>query len=241
MISGSSDEITITPTPWFASALAGAFFAGMVMAAMVLRARGQTPAATTARLEELQSRIQPHFLFNTLNSVSGLVGEGRAQEAEAMLQNLAAFFRYSLTSAPNELTALDQEIAGQRLYLAVEEVRFSDRLSVRYDLDEKAGSALVPSLILQPLVENAIIHGLARSTNAMTLEIGSRVEGREVHLWVADDVAAGLPEPSTGLGFGLKNVRDRLESHFNGAARLVSEPRAVGWVSEIWLPFDMDD
>lgn len=195
---------------------------------------------TEARLAMLRHQVQPHFLFNALNSVSGLVGEGRSAEAESMLQKLAAFFRYSLTSAPDEMTTLEQEVAGLKLYLAVEQVRFSDRLVVAYDLDPQAASALVPSLVLQPLVENAIIHGLGRSRTGVTLTIGSRVRGREVFAWVADDADALGETERPGTGLGLKNVRNRLEGHFPGASRLVSGPVSKGWRSEIVVPLTLD-
>ncbi len=127
-------------------------------------ARGQTPAATTARLEELQSRIRRTFLFNTLNSAIALVREEPAK-AETMLEDLAELFRQALAD-PGESGTLADEIALAERYLAIEQVRFGDRLRIRWDLDAAASSARLPPLLLQPLVENAIKHGVEPSPRA---------------------------------------------------------------------------
>ena len=197
--------------PWFASALAGAFFAGMVMAAMVLRARGQTPAATTARLEELQSRIRPHFLFNTLNSAIALVREEPAK-AETMLEDLSELFRQALAD-PGESGTLADEIALAERYLAIEQVRFGERLRIRWDLDAAASDARLPPLLLQPLVENAIKHGVEPSPDGAKLRIRTERRGSMVVIEVVNSLPplrwADQPLPR-GHGIALANVRDRL-------------------------------
>jgi two-component system sensor histidine kinase AlgZ len=197
--------------PWLASAVAGAFIAVLVMAAMVLRARGQTPAATTARLEELQSRIRPHFLFNTLNSAIALVREEPAK-AEAMLEDLAELFRQALAD-PGESGTLADEIALAERYLAIEQVRFGDRLRIRWDLDAAASSARLPPLLLQPLVENAIKHGVEPSPEGARLRIRTERRGDVVVIEVVNSLPplrwADEPLPR-GHGIALANVRDRL-------------------------------
>ncbi len=197
--------------PWLGSAVAGAFIAGMVMAAMVLRARGQTPAATTARLEELQSRIRPHFLFNTLNSAIALVREEPAK-AETLLEDLAELFRQAL-SDPGESGTLADEIALAERYLAIEQVRFGDRLRVRWDLDPAASGARLPPLLLQPLVENAIKHGVEPSPEGARLRIRTERRGGVVVIEVVNSLPplrwADEPLPR-GHGIALANVRDRL-------------------------------
>jgi len=197
--------------PWFASALAGAFFAGMVMAATVLRARGQTPAATTARLEELQSRIRPHFLFNTLNSAIALVREEPAK-AETMLEDLSELFRQALAD-PGESGTLADEIALAERYLAIEQVRFGERLRIRWDLDAAASDARLPPLLLQPLVENAIKHGVEPSPDGARLRIRTERRGSMVVIEVVNSLPplrwADQPLPR-GHGIALANVRDRL-------------------------------
>jgi two-component system sensor histidine kinase AlgZ len=197
--------------PWLASAVAGAFIAALVMAAMVLRARAQTPAATTARLEELQSRIRPHFLFNTLNSAIALVREEPAR-AEAMLEDLAELFRQALAD-PGDSGTLADEIALAERYLAIEQVRFGDRLRIRWDLDAAASSARLPPLLLQPLVENAIKHGVEPSPEGAKLRIRTERRGDVVVIEVVNSLPplrwADEPLPR-GHGIALANVRDRL-------------------------------
>ncbi|MCY1503156.1 Histidine kinase [compost metagenome] len=201
----------IASAPWLASALAGALFAGLVMAAMVLRARGQTPAATTARLEELQSRIRPHFLFNTLNSAIALVREEPAK-AETMLEDLAELFRQALT-VPGESGTLADEIALAERYLAIEQVRFGERLRIRWDLDAAASDARLPPLLLQPLVENAIKHGVEPSPDGGKLRIRTERRGGMVVIEVVNSLPplrwADEPLPR-GHGIALDNVRERL-------------------------------
>lgn len=197
--------------PWVASALAGALFASLMMAALVLRARGQTPAATTARLEELQSRIRPHFLFNTLNSAIALVREEPAK-AEAMLEDLSELFRQALAD-PGESVTLADEIALAERYLAIEQVRFGDRMRVRWDIDPNANSARLPPLLLQPLVENAVKHGVEPSPETAKLRIRTERRGSMVLIEVINSLPplrwADEPLPR-GHGIALANVRDRL-------------------------------
>jgi two-component system sensor histidine kinase AlgZ len=197
--------------PWIASALAGGMFASLVMAALVLRARGQTPAATTARLEELQSRIRPHFLFNTLNSAIALVREEPAK-AETMLEYLSELFRHALADAGEPVTLAD-EIALAERYLAIEQVRFGDRLRIRWDIDPAANGARLPPLLLQPLVENAVKHGVEPSPEGAKIRIRTERRGSMAVIEVVNSLPplrwADEPLPR-GHGIALANVRDRL-------------------------------
>ena len=201
----------VATAPWLASAVAGAMFASVLMAGMVLRARGRTPAATTARLEELQARIRPHFLFNTLNSAIALVREDPAK-AEAMLEDLSELFRSALAD-PNESVTLADEIALAGRYLAIEQVRFGDRLRIRWDIDAAAGEARLPPLLLQPLVENAVKHGVEPSPEGAGLRIRTERRGGVVVIEVVNDLPplrwADEPLPR-GHGIALDNVRERL-------------------------------
>jgi len=201
----------VSTAPWIASAAAGAMFAAVVMAALVLRARGQTPAATTARLEELQARIRPHFLFNTLNSAIALVREEPAK-AEAMLEDLAELFRRALAD-PDESVTLADEIALAERYLAIEQVRFGDRLQIRWDIDPAANLARLPPLLLQPLVENAVKHGVEPSPDGAKLRIRTERRGAMAVIEVVNSLPpmrwADAPLPR-GHGIALANVRDRL-------------------------------
>ncbi len=198
--------------PWLASASSGLLISSLLMVALVLRARGSTPAAITARLEELQARIRPHFLFNTLNSAIALVREEPAK-AEAMLEDLSELFRQALAD-PGESVTLVDEISLAERYLAIEQVRFgADRLRIRWDLDLAAGSARLPPLLLQPLVENAVKHGVEPSPQGADLRIRTERRGDRVVIEVINSLPplrwAEAPLPR-GHGMALANVRDRL-------------------------------
>lgn len=201
----------VAAAPWIASAAAGAMFAGLIMAGLVLRARGRTPAATTARLEELQARIRPHFLFNTLNTAIALVREEPAK-AEAMLEDLAELFRRALAD-PDQAVTLADEIALAERYLAIEQVRFGERLAIRWDLDPAASAARLPALLLQPLVENAVKHGVEPSPEGAQLRIRTERRGALAVIEVTNSLPplrwAEQPLPR-GHGIALANVRDRL-------------------------------
>ena len=178
-------------------------------------------AAQAAELRALRYQVNPHFLFNTLNSLSALVMRGRRDDAETMIMNLSHFYRTSLSSEPTEDVSLGEEIQLQRLYLDIEAVRFPERLSVVIDLPPELEAAPVPGLILQPLVENAIKHGVSRTTQPVRVRIAARREGTDLILSVNDNGGVTVaPQAQNCHGIGLANVRDRLEARFGSAARL---------------------
>jgi len=182
-----------------------------------------------AQMAALRYQLSPHFLFNTLNSISSLVGEERNADAETMLLNLATFVRSTLSEGAEGMVSLRQEIELQRLYLDIEQARFGERLQVEIDLPFQLTGVHVPALILQPLVENAIHHGVARCESRLTLRIAAEDRGDRVALIVEDD---GRPGPAAsagnGQGLGLTNVRARLHAHFDGEAWLVAGARPEG-------------
>ena len=194
------------PAPWLASAAVGALLSALVVAGLFLRARAQAPAATTARLEELQARIQPHFLFNTLNSAIALV-RAEPAKAEALLEDLSDLFRHALVDHGESVT-LAQEVALAARYLSIEQVRFGERLQVTWALDPAADPARLPPLLLQPLVENAVRHGVEPSASGAVLRISTERRGGTVVIKVVNTVPAG-PGPA-GNGLAQNNVRDRL-------------------------------
>jgi two-component system sensor histidine kinase AlgZ len=196
----------VAPTPWGASALAGALMAAVLVAALVWRLKGRTPAATAARLTELQARIRPHFLFNTLNTAIALVRDQPLQ-AEAILEDLAELFRHALQEQ-GAAVPLAQEIELARRYLEIEQARFGERLRVSWELDLVAGAAQLPPLLLQPLVENAIKHGVEPSADGADVHISTRCRGGWVLVQVTNTVPAG--QGTRGHGVALNNVRDRL-------------------------------
>jgi two-component system LytT family sensor kinase len=177
-----------------------------------------------AQMAALRYQLNPHFLFNTLNSISSLVGDHRNAEAEAMILNLATFVRSTLTSAPTGMIALAEEIELQRLYLAIEQARFGDRLKVEIDLPEPLAGARVPALILQPLVENAIRHGVGRSEQSLTIRIAASDRDGAMEIQVEDDGDAPAPPARGKTGLGLANVRARLHAHFGDKAGLEAGP-----------------
>jgi len=176
------------------------------VAALVLRAKGMTPAATAARLTELQSRIRPHFLFNTLNSAIALV-RAEPAKAEALLEDLSDLFRHALMDQGESVT-LAEEIALAERYLAIEQVRFGERLQLEWALDPHASHARLPPLLLQPLVENAVRHGVEPSDTGARVRISTQRRGSTVVIKVTNTVPGGQGEQ--GNGVALDNVRDRL-------------------------------
>lgn len=196
----------LQPAPWVASAATGALLSSIVVAGLVWRAKARTPAATAARLAELQSRIRPHFLFNTLNSAIALV-RAEPAKAEAVLEDLAELFRHALADATESVT-LGQEIELAQRYLAIEQIRFGSRLQVQWNLDPEADPARLPPLLLQPLVENAVRHGVEPSAVGAQLKISTVRRGSVVVLKVTNSTPAGVGE--RGHGLALANVRERL-------------------------------
>jgi two-component system sensor histidine kinase AlgZ len=193
------------PVPWVASAFAGALLSAVLVFALVLRAKGRMPADTAARLAELQARIRPHFLFNSLNSAIALVRED-PERAETLLEDLSELFRHALVSKGS--ATLAEEVQVARHYLDIEQVRFGERLRVEWAIDPEAGKAKVPALFLQPLVENAVKHGVEPSPSGADVKVSTQRRGSVVVIKVTNTVPAGQGRP--GHGVALDNVRDRL-------------------------------
>jgi len=198
-----------------APALAGAALAAAIFQWLHLRAKATLPAETAARLAELQSRIQPHFLFNTLNTALTLVRLDPVR-AEGVLEDLAELFRVALTDG-GESTTLADEVELARRYLAIEQIRFGSRLAVEWSLDDAAGGARVPPLLLQPLVENAVRHGVEPAAEGGTIRVRTRVRNGRVVLSIANTVPKAPSRP--GHGIALKNVRERLRLMHDVAAQ----------------------
>lgn len=201
--------------------------------------------AHEAQLKMLRYQLNPHFLFNTLNAISTLVMIGEADTANKMLSRLSDFLRYSLYKDPIKKVALQQELHAASLYLEIEKVRFSERLSIEYDIAENTETALVPSLILQPLVENAIKYAVARQASGGLIAIKARKFGHDLLLEVADNgpgmpIDAGLPKENSGLG--LVNTRERLAALYDKDFSLVlthNQPQGVK--VNIRIPFEVEE
>lgn len=170
---------------------------------------------SAAHLRALQMQLEPHFLFNTLNAITTLVELGRQQAAGEMLRHLNALLKSTLTRTTPEKISLAHELEFVRNYLAIEQVRFADRLRVLIDVDLDAEDGLVPCFLLQPIVENAIKHGIARRENAGVVEVSATREGEFLQLLVRDSGSGGIAREANGYGIGLTNTRERL-THFYG-------------------------
>jgi two-component system, LytTR family, sensor histidine kinase AlgZ len=192
--------------PWLASAVSGALIAAGLVAVLIWRAQQRAPAGAAARLSELQARIRPHFLFNTLNSAVALVRQQPAR-AEAMLEDLSELFRSALADA-GESVALEQELELAQRYLAIEQVRFGSRLRLTWDIDPRSLGAQLPPLILQPLVENAVLHGVEPSASGAEIKISTQRRGSTVVIKITNTAPGG--QGQAGNGLALKNAQERL-------------------------------
>ncbi len=169
--------------------------------------------AHEAQLKMLRYQLNPHFLFNTLNAISTLVLERNTDLANRMVTKLSSFLRYSLDNDPMTKITLAQELKALQLYLDIEKVRFEDRLLLDLDIEEVAQGALIPSLLLQPLIENAIKYGIARSETGGHLKISAKVFAGDLFIELCDDgpgcelVDGQIPDAK---GVGLSNTRERL-------------------------------
>jgi len=196
-------------------------------------------AAQQAQLAALRYQLNPHFLFNALNSISALIVTRRNDDAEEMTEKLSSFLRSSLNAEPSELIPLDEELALTEEYLSIESVRFGDRLEIDIHCADEACHALVPSFLVQPLVENAVKHGVARSTRPIEIQIDAALDNGALRISVANDIAAEqadkLPD-SEGAGVGIDNVRHRLNAVFGKRASLTAGPANGRFVATISIP-----
>jgi LytS/YehU family sensor histidine kinase len=196
--------------------------------------------AQEAQLRALRYQINPHFLFNTLNSLSSLILAQKTDIAERMLLNLSTFFRATLSSDPAADVPLEEEIKLQRLYLDIEQIRFPKRLAVEIDVPDNLLGARVPALLLQPAVENAVKYGVARSKKAVTVSLVAYEEAGRLHIKVKDDGDAPPPDGETegGTGVGLRNVSERLTARYGRQAGCLygPDPDGGGFTVHIFLP-----
>ena len=212
----------------------GAFFVGMSSArrfqAAERRASEFERLAQSAQLRALRYQVNPHFLFNTLNSLSSLIMSRRLNDAETMILNLSDFFRSALAIDPTMDVTLAEEIRLQRLYLDVEAARFLGRLQVNVKVPPSLEAAHVPALLLQPLVENAVKYAVGRTDERVTLDIVAEALEDGAMRLIVEDSGAGQKSDSDmrGTGVGLLNVGERLKARFGAAASLQYGPRSGG-------------
>jgi sensor histidine kinase YesM len=199
--------------------------------------------ASTAQLAMLRYQLNPHFLFNTLNSISTLVLLRQTERANAMLSRLSSFLRYTLVNEPTAKVTLVQEVETLKLYLEIEKMRFEERLRPHFKIDGDAIGARLPSLLLQPLIENAIKYAVTPAEHGADIWITAQREGRAVRIEVADSGPGpgGAPVDAMSTGVGLANIQDRLAQAYGPAHGYSTRTNEHGGFSVIIeIPLDTD-
>ncbi len=215
-------------------ALLAAMGAAAALAYLVLRAKALSPAIAEARLQALQARIRPHFLFNSLNAVLSLIRTD-PRRAETALEDMADLFRV-LMRDNRELTTLAAEIELCREYLGLEELRLGERLRVDWHIEKMPGDALVPQLLLQPLLENAVYHGIEPSSEPGVVEINIFDRRGEVHAILRNPYRREGSHHA-GNKMALENIRERLALHFDAEASLNTQIVGDAYQVHIVLPY----
>lgn len=196
--------------------------------------------ALTAQMQALRYQVNPHFLFNTLNSISGLIEEGATSRAERMVLSLSNFMRTTLSLDPLNDVPLADELSLQEEYLAIEHERFHDRMVVRIEVPEEVRHALVPSLILQPLVENAVKHGVSARRGRVEIVLHACRRGDRLHISVENDIPDEIADGGAreGMGVGLHNVAERLRLRYQESDLFSSRRIASGrWRTAMDIPW----
>ncbi|OYX65542.1 MAG: sensor histidine kinase [Sphingomonadales bacterium 32-64-17] len=204
--------------------------------------------ATSAQLAMLRYQLNPHFLFNTLNSISTLVLLKQTERANAMLTRLSGFLRHTLVSEPGGKVAVAQEVETLQLYLEIERMRFEERLRTEFAVDALASRAAIPSMLLQPLVENAIKYGVSRQEEGARISLTAKVIGARLRMSVSDTgpglqnvnrPANELTKTPSSTGVGLANIAERLSQAYGDDHRLTIEtPAEGGFTVIIEIPFE---
>jgi signal transduction histidine kinase len=198
--------------------------------------------ASAAQLAMLRYQLNPHFLFNTLNSISTLVLLKQTERANAMLSRLASFLRYTLVNESAAQVTLSQEVETLKLYLEIEKMRFEDRMRPSFNVDPAAMHARVPSLLLQPLVENAIKYAVTPQEGGADIAVDARRVGNRVRITVSD-TGPGSRGPQVGgspsTGVGLANIRDRLSQAYGADHHIEANDTDAGFAVTIEIPYDV--
>ena len=199
-----------------------------------LRGRALSPALAEARLQALQARIRPHFLFNSINAVLSLIRQ-EPRRAERALEDMADLFRV-LMADNRELTPLTRELELCREYLSLEELRLGDRLRVEWHIDKMPGDALIPPLVLQPLLENAVYHGIEPRTEPGVISIDIYLAREQVHAVLRNPYQHGGSHHA-GNKMALANIRERLQLHFDAEASLTTRVGDEAYQVHIIMPY----
>jgi len=210
------------------------FATAVTLAYFDLRSRALAPAIADARIQALQARIRPHFLYNSINAVISLI-RSEPRRAERALEDMADLFRV-LMSENRTLAPIAEEVELARQYLAIESLRLGERLRVSWRIDAMPGDALVPPLVLQPLVENAVYHGIEPSPEGGEVSIDVRRDGPQLVMTLVNPVAAGARSPA-GNRMAIANIRERLQLHFDAEASMKSEVDDGSYRVTIRMPY----
>jgi two-component system sensor histidine kinase AlgZ len=208
--------------------------AGVLLFYFQLRAKALSPAITEARLEALQARIRPHFLFNSITAVLSLM-RTEPRRAETALEDLADLFRV-LMRDNRQLAPLSDEVELCRQYLDLEKLRLGERLTIEWHIDNMPGDAQVPPLLLQPLLENAVYHGIERSSVPGVIAINIFLRRGEVHAILRNPYKM-TPNDHVGNKMALANIRERLALHFDAEASLASKANRDSYEVHIRMPY----
>jgi len=210
-------------------------------AQLELRAAQLGSQLTKATLSALKMQLHPHFLFNTLNAIVVLVRQHRVEEADKMLTNLSELLRQTLAGWETQEVPLRREVELINLYLDIQRVRFQDRLTIEMDFSPATLDAVVPSLLLQPLVENAVRHGVSKSSAPVTIALKSCLRDSLLEIQVCDD-GPGVAGDSSGNGVGLSNTRARLQQLYGEQQSLRLDGRAGGGtIATVLLPYHCEE
>jgi two-component system sensor histidine kinase AlgZ len=207
---------------------------GLILTYFHLRSRALSPALTEARLQALQARIRPHFLFNSINAVLSLIRQ-EPKRAETALEDLADLFRV-LMADNRDLSPLEREVELTRQYLSLEQLRLGDRLQVEWHTDKMPAEALIPPLVLQPLVENAVYHGVEPSVEPGVVSVHAYRSRDEVHIVLRNPYRRGGSHHA-GNKMALANIRERLSLHFDAEAGLRTTVTDDAYQVHIVMPY----
>ena len=186
----------------------------------------------------LRYQLNPHFLFNTLNAINSLISTDEPDRAQKMIIQLSQFLRYSLDNNPEMKIKLEREVEALMLYLEIEKTRFGDRLELTFEIDEETNSAAIPSLLLQPLIENSMKYAIAKSENGGKIQLRAHTDQEQLTLELSDSGTGSKLESSKilssgGRGIGLKNTVDRLKAFYGSEFSFELIPSSTGGLKTI--------
>lgn len=230
-----SIEVLLYLIVWMACAAASSQIARETEARQAAELREQL---SKAHLRALQMQLEPHFLLNTLNSITGLVEDKNHEDAAEMLHHLNSILRSTLIRQAPEKVILAKELAAVEHYLAIEQIRFADRLRIELDIDPKALDGMVPCFLLQPIIENAVRYGIAPLKSGGVISTIVEREGETVHLTVRDNGPGSLSKEPAGFGIGLRNTQERLHHIYENAYKFSSgNIQSGGYEVSITIPY----